>query len=185
MIMIDLESLDVGTAPIIAQVSAVRFDLEGDVLDTFNRYVSIDSCVAKGMTVSGETLRFWLNQDRELQKSVFESGDEKSIEDVLTDFSGWVGASCGETVWVNGAIADALWLESAFHRSGIPSPIQHFQYRDMKSLINTVQETMPNIGHPPYSVTGTPHNAVNDCTNQVKRLVAYLEALHKCDSHAC
>ena len=70
-IMIDLETLDTSpSAAIISLIGAVKFRsaTQTPLGDKFYLPVSIQSNLDEGRTISGDTLRWWMNQDDGAQR---------------------------------------------------------------------------------------------------------------------
>lgn len=72
--MIDLETLGTASNSVILQIGACHFDLgPGDEPhDTFERTVTIDSCLRAGLIVNGSTVEWWLHQSETARHSVTE-----------------------------------------------------------------------------------------------------------------
>jgi hypothetical protein len=71
-IMIDIETLGTGTRGLITQIGACYFDRNtGEIGDKFCENIQIQDALDNGFEVRGDTIKFWLEQDKEvIQKMI-------------------------------------------------------------------------------------------------------------------
>ncbi len=167
-IMLDLETL--GTAPgsVILSIGAVKFN-ENGVYDDFHIGINIQSCLDAGLTISGDTLMWWMDPERNDARAqwVDPSFDKFVLPSALHQFSNWVFTPHSEIeMWGNGASFDNSILGAAYDKIGLQAPwkrdFANRCYRTMKSMY-------PQIRMPKRE--GTHHNAVDDATSQVNHLI--------------
>ena len=179
-IMLDLETLDTASSAVVISIGAVAFDPETSALgDKF--YVEMTEDIAaqqaRGRTISGDTVRWWMQQDV-LAKRVFSVPPPDGVERVntfeaLARFSLFVAANGGRDVelWGNGADFDNTILGSLYDAFGFRKPWSYSR--------NRCYRTMKNIGigpRRPQAREGIYHNALDDAITQ---------AIHLQDIFAC
>lgn len=162
-IMLDIETLDTRPSAVILSIGAIRFDAETPNAfgATFHRFVDIDSNLAYGRTVSGQTIMWWLDQDVVARKRLLE-GKAEPLATVLTDLAAFITPE--DTVWGNGASFDNVILADAFRSCGIPLPWRFWNdlcFRTLKKVFRAV---------PKPQFVGVEHDALDDATNQARHL---------------
>lgn len=173
-IMLDLETLDTASSAAVISIGAVAFDPYTNALgDKF--YVEtvedIAAQQARGRTISGDTVRWWMQQDVSA-KRVFATPPPDGVERVstleaLTRFALFVIDNGDRDVelWGNGADFDNAILGSLYDAFGLHKPWSFGRnrcYRTMKSI---------GIGpRKPQVREGTHHNALDDAITQAIHL---------------
>ena len=163
-VMVDLETLGVGTWPVILSIGAVRFDPEGDdivspaaycgsVADAgtfFYCMIDIDSCRAAGAAIEGATLNWWMQPEQEpARKYSFPIGDSPTqsvpLSFVLREFHTWYDWSKreAEAIWGHGATFDVTILQSAYHAIGGTPPWGYRAPRDTRTLFSLAEPEWP------------------------------------------
>jgi hypothetical protein len=168
-IMLDLETLGTSANSAILSIGAVRFDAYGsEVGETFYRRVSIDSCLERGLTVSGRTIMWWMGQTDEARQAI--AGDDgEGIILVLNDLAEFIKED--DCVWGCGASFDNAILAHAYETCGISIPWKYYNnrcYRTLKALY-------PSADRPAFD--GIKHHALDDALNQAKHLQVILSNL--------
>lgn len=173
-IMLDLETLDTTSSAVVISIGAVAFDPETTALgDMF--YVELTDDIAaqqaRGRTISGDTVRWWMQQDV-LAKRVFSVPPADDVERVTTQealsrFNLFVADNSGRDVqmWGNGADFDNVILGSLYDAFGAYKPWSYGR--------NRCYRTMKNLGigpRNPKSREGVHHNALNDAITQAVHL---------------
>lgn len=99
-IMIDLETMDNRPTAAIVAIGAVAFDpATGEVDTDCAFYINIDlqSSLDAGLTVSGSTVNWWLQQSEAAREEITAPGER--LEMALFEFSQWLDrynvAACG------------------------------------------------------------------------------------------
>lgn len=170
-VMIDLETLDTAATAAIVAIGAVFFDPDHNELgDTFYRAIDVSSVLGHGFSVSGDTLKWWLQQSDEARQ-VFANGNEiGTVLDELAVFLESQGKTESVKVWGNGAAFDNVILANAFSATKRTTPWRFWNdrcYRSFKAL------------HPevPFVREGTHHNALDDAISQAKHLCQIFESI--------
>lgn len=184
-VMIDLETLGTKPDAVIGQIGAVGFELaSGGRVYTgermFNRYVNIDSCLDKGMSINGNTVGWWLLKDKDAREQMATGIMETSVplEDALTEMIEWPGKVFDmnwagiEGVWAHPSVFDIAILNTAFGRCKMFAPW------DRRNVYDTRTVYLLAGGQPETEDVGTSHNAVNDCVYQICQLQKALQLMH-------
>ena len=175
-VMIDIETA--GTAPgsAILQIGATVFSCNSEeplAIPNFYASISLDSCLAAGLTTDPATLAWWDKQDQGIRARVF--GSNQKLADVLDAFYLWFYQSPATSiVWGNGANFDITLLECAFKSCKVPIP---WHYRNVRCY-RTVTAMFPLPQQ--FTVPSNPqkHTALADACYQANVLIAtasYLE----------
>lgn len=176
-IMLDLETLGLGNAPVINQISAVACNLEtGETFEEFNRIVSPQSCVKLGMTITGTTVEWWLKQEPNVVARVFTDSLIIGIEigTALKEFSEFIAKVKKDhevtdvRVWGNGLLADNKWIESAYELAKIPAPFKYWESSDVRTLVDLGIRLYDFDPKKDAVFVGEKHNAIDDCKHQIK-----------------
>lgn len=173
-IMLDLETLDTTSSAVVISIGAVAFDPETNALgDRFYVETTEDTAAqqARGRTISGDTVRWWMQQDV-LAKRVFSMSPPDGVERVntfeaLSRFGLFVAANGDRDVemWGNGADFDNVILGNLYGAFGLRKPWSYGR--------NRCYRTMKNIGigtRKPQVREGVHHNALDDAITQARHL---------------
>lgn len=163
-VMIDIETLDTRPSTVILSIGAVRFDIEKPEVigDTFHVHVDIDSCLAAGRTVSGNTILWWLDQSDEARKKITDA-QRVPLHRALLQLSTFVTEK--DRVWGNGASFDNSALSDAYRSCGLPQPWRYWGDMCYRTLKNLYKDIVPK---PVFQ--GIPHDALADAFNQAIHL---------------
>ena len=175
-VMIDIETLDTDIGAVILSIGACRFNANG-IRSTYERSISIDSCLEAGLSVDGDTLEWWLDQSDEAQE-VLSGGD--GLQTVLSDFAGWIKATNtpkhGEDrppkIWANSPSFDCVQLEHAYRALGMDIPWDYSDRRDYRTL--QILPLDPEVDH-----NRTAHSAVDDAVYQAKKAQKALQFIEQ------
>lgn len=172
-IMLDLETLDTASSAVVISIGAVAFDPRTSTLgDRFYVETTEDIAAqqARGRTISGDTVRWWMQQDV-LAKRVFSESidgvDRLDTFEALSRFGLFVAANGDRDVelWGNGADFDNIILGSLYDAFGLRKPWSYSR--------NRCYRTMKNIGigpRKPQVREGVHHNALDDAITQAVHL---------------
>lgn len=165
--MIDLETMGLGSTAAIIQVGAVVFEPlgEGIIGQPFKQTVTMQSCIALGMTSDQGTKMFWQQRGREGKPSALHEAG-LSIQETLKAFDAWYmsqekWADLG--VWSNGAVFDIPILETAYRLCGLTQPWHYRKPRDQRTLVELAQ----SVGWSKPDLPEPSHDALEDCIRQV------------------
>lgn len=172
-IMLDLETLDTTSSAVVISIGAVAFDPRTNALgDKF--YVEMTEDIAaqqaRGRTISGDTVRWWMQQDVQAKRVFSESidgVDRVNTFEALSRFGLFVAANGDRDVelWGNGADFDNIILGSLYDAFGLRKPWSYGR--------NRCYRTMKNIGigpRRPQVREGVHHNALDDAITQAVHL---------------
>ena len=178
-IMLDLETLDTTSSAVVLSIGAVAFDPYTNALgDKF--YVEMTEDIAaqqaRGRTISGDTVRWWMQQDVQAKRVFSESidgVDRANTFEALSRFGLFVAANGDRDVemWGNGADFDNAILGSLFDSFGLRKPWSYSR--------NRCYRTMKNLGigpRRPQVREGVHHNALDDAVTQA----AHLQEIFAC-----
>jgi hypothetical protein len=174
-IMLDLETLDSSSTAVILSIGAVRFDLNSFELGKeFYCVVNPDDCQKYGLTISEDTVRFWLRQSVESQRIFFE--ESLPLARALQMFSEYFveGYQPEENfIWGNGATFDNMVIRNAYRAVGHSLPWTHRDdlcYRTMRQMFSKrlcVEK----------QTVGVEHNALDDAKSQALTLIEIMKKL--------
>lgn len=164
--MLDLETLGTDISSAIRSISAVLFNkISGETISEFEVFIDVDDCIKNGMTVSWNTISWWLTQSEEARRSLVHQ-KECSLVEALTKFSDWYYAHPGTIsaeIFGNGATFDISILKNAFTTVGLKEPWQFSKERDVRTVVDLLPAIKANM-----KFTGIPHNGIDDCKHQIK-----------------
>lgn len=175
-IMTDIETLGNKADSTIFQISAIAFDLStGQQLAEFNKIANIAE--SKNLKITGDTLKWWLDTDKELLTALLKSGEGTTL-DLLYNFHTWLTdlKKKGELfLWGNGILFDNKMIELQFQNTGLTYPIFFRNDRDVRTILelaaiksgSTVQELRSRFDDESL----THHNAIDDVKYQIRLVV--------------
>lgn len=161
-VMIDIETLGCRPNAIILAIAAVEFNLAtGQIGRVFNNTMDFTSALVYNRTLDADTLKFWLNQPKEVQDEVLLGGDR--FDKGMERFSLFMQQFDEDTqVWSNGSNFDLIILKNAASHFCF-SNWQYWQERDVRTLVSlnpTIKDNMEFVGKR--------HNPLHDCLHQIK-----------------
>lgn len=124
--MVDLETMDSKSNAAIIAIGAVKFDPKlRQITDRFYTRVDLQSCMDVGLTVSGDTIMWWLQQS-EAARAEFK-GTLPSLKIALNGFTAWLSKApsypgTSHRVWGNGATFDNVILGNAYNAMKMERP---------------------------------------------------------------
>jgi hypothetical protein len=165
-IMLDLETLGLYPGCTVLRIGAVRFTLDGKILDEFECGITKYSCDDVGLVAEDSALKFWADQTQEAQNHLY-AQPMYELSEALLRFNAWIrsyekGYLLG--IWGNGAAFDQPIINAAY-RAIDSAPAwtykQEFCYR-------TIKEMNRDVPYPEFK--GVQHNALDDARNQTEHL---------------
>lgn len=163
-VMLDIETFDNVPTSAIVQLSAVVFDPYSDRLgEEFNCYISLESSLQKGCTISESTLMWWMNQS-EAARSTLIKGIKggKPLDHALDEFSSFFRRTESVYIWGNGAAFDVAILRHAYSAAGLETPWKYIGERCYRTIANLAPEIKLQ------DFTGVKHNGLDDARAQAK-----------------
>jgi DNA polymerase III epsilon subunit-like protein len=164
--MVDIETLGIEPGAVILSLGAVRFD-DAEILDEFERNISLESCQEVGMEIDADTLEWWLGQDGDVQH-VLTGG--KPLDQVLYEFNDWYGDA--DEIWAFSPSFDCAHLADAYDRVGRSEPWSYRDERDCRTLVE-----LP--GAVDLEQHGNEHDALDDAKYQARTVMATLNVLEE------
>ena len=177
--MVDIETLGTKVDSTIIQISAVSFDIkDGRILETFNEIADI-SKNENELKVTGSTLQWWSNTNKELLAELLNCG-QFSSEDVLRHFHAWLKNEVDSVkyayLWGNGILFDNNMIRHQFENLGLDYPIFFRNDRDVRTILELAAHKLgkheKELREEIYDKELVAHDAFNDVINQVN-LVSY------------
>ena len=165
-VMVDLETLGIGSNAAIISLGAVAFDVDRGLGAEFYMTIDPQSCVDAGLKMDGSTIMWWMHQSDEARSAFKKKGDP--LELVLGAFADWYPkAAC---LWGNGATFDNVILDNAYKALNGKRP-WHFTkdrcYRTLKNLRPDVTQER----------VGTHHNALDDAKFQALHAIKIMKIM--------
>lgn len=168
-IMCDLETLGKDADTVVFQIAAAAFDINtGTVLYNFNQICDISNTK---IMVDGDTLKWWLNTDKELLTKLLNQGN-CSEQWMVEYFHNWI-----ETLqkkydvyfWGNGILFDNRIMKAKMESYGMKYPIFYRNDRDLRTLVDIVKTKYNVDPHKECQVENTEkHNAMHDVEHQIR-----------------
>ncbi|KAL2062440.1 hypothetical protein VTL71DRAFT_6706 [Oculimacula yallundae] len=196
-IMLDLECTGILPNPCILQIGAVHFDLDtGEEYSHFCTPVSLKSCEDVHLESTEETLR-WLLQNSP-QVLTASKTSEVSISQALFRFNIFLRNAIRKTrqqleetgrlyasdksepmIWGNGAVADNIWINSAYTACDMADRKPWTYKNDMcvRTLVRTANDMLGRDFAKEERFQGTRHDALDDCRHQIRYMVKARNAL--------
>lgn len=171
-IMTDIETLGVSDNSTIFQIAAAAFDLKtGEILDTINLKLDITKADLK---VDGSTLRWWLNENKELLTNLINEGNLTEFE-MLQQFVEFVNQFKNPRLWGNGILFDNSKLKTAITNVGLEYPIKYNNDRDVRTILALASDisgkSRGEIKAESEDTSLIAHDALDDVKKQVNFVV--------------
>jgi hypothetical protein len=168
-IMFDTETLGTSSSSVILSIAAVEFD-DKNLGRRFHQRISIDSCLKHGLTVSGNTIEWWMGQSAEARKIFCIPG--LPLDRVLIDLATWLDWSQVDEVWANGSDFDGPIIANAYRAIGAGNPPwAYFKLRDYRTIRKMYPKALAkSLEHAP----AVKHDALEDAIAQALTLQALM-----------
>lgn len=180
-LMVDLETMGKKPGAPIVSIGAVFFDpTSGRTGAEFYQVVDLESSMSFGAKPDGSTILWWLKQSPEARSAIVVDDTVGLVEalEQLLDFIAENAANGSKNVqlWGNGSSFDCSILEAAFELADTPFPIPHWNYRDVRTVVELGKAVDLNARYDiPFE--GDQHNALADARHQVKYVSAIWQRL--------
>jgi len=168
-IMIDVETMGIGTAPPLLSLGAVAFN-DGGIFLRFHEHIDLQSCIDAGLVPTASTMLWWLEQSDEARQKITQGQkDSYPVGHVLGLFFNWIydvyeGLAEDCFVWSYGSNADIRWLDEICEKLNINTP---WSYRNI-GCYRTLCHMFPMV---PYNHRGVRHDALADAKSQANHLI--------------
>ena len=167
-IMLDLETMGTRCNSAIVAIGAVEFDEDLGIIGRFYETVDLQSCLDKGLGITGATVIWWMKQSEEARRDICK--DDIPLKDALKAFQDWIGKG-NIQIWGNGAAFDNAILKNAYTKFKVDNPWPHWSDRCYLTIKNS-------FGQVELKRKGTFHNAVDDAEHQANHLIKLIQT-HK------
>lgn len=171
-ITLDVETLGNGSNAPIVQIGAVKFNEQGEIEDTFERKIDLDSLsrYADKLEVNYHTIGWWFNQSPEAIKKVFNEKDDRvDLRLALHEFQMWIGELAGYYYWSH-ATFDPPILKNNYDAVGVRCPIPFRLFLDIRTLVVLA-------GKVEVERKGVQHDALDDCIYQAEYISKMLQKI--------
>lgn len=168
--MLDIESLGNKIDTVVISIGACFFDPKTkEIGSTYYRSLAIDEQIENGRTVTGATLKWWMQQSDAAKKVFSESAQAPQfVAQDFADFAGQYGKKHLK-VFGNGADFDCSIVEHLLNQYKVKTPWMFYNTRDVR----TIREFLAN-SEPIPKLIGTAHNALDDAINQANFVMKYI-----------
>jgi len=164
-IMLDLETMGTHSNSAIVSIGAVEFDKDLGVVDRFYKNIDIQSCLDKGLEVSGSTITWWMKRSEEARNSICKN--IIPLKDALKEFKTWIGKG-NMQIWGNGAAFDNAILKNAYLKFKVDNPWPYHSDRCYRTIVCSFNQIELNR-------KGVFHNALDDAETQANHLIKIVE----------
>ncbi|WP_337015540.1 exonuclease [Leclercia sp. AS011] len=180
-LMVDLETMGKKPGAPIVSVGAVFFDpASGKTGAEFYQVISLESSMSFGARPDASTILWWLKQSPEARSAIVVD-DTVGLVEALEQFLDFIAENAANgsknvQLWGNGSSFDCSLLEAAFELADTPFPIPHWNYRDVRTVVELGKAVGLNSRYDiPFE--GDQHNALADARHQVKYVSAIWQRL--------
>ncbi len=165
-VMLDLETLGNRSDAAIIQAAMVEFDPKtGEAGKGITVNFDFDDAVKHG-SVSGSTVKWWMEQSDEARKSVTNDTETYTYFDGLLILAGWLASRDVRHVWSH-ATFDAPILMNAWKKMDVHVPVSHRVFKDIRTL-TALNNLSRKDAMALASRDGIQHNALGDCLYQIE-----------------
>ena len=180
-LMVDLETMGKKPGAPIVSVGAVFFDpASGKTGAEYYQVISLESSMSFGARPDASTILWWLKQSPEARSAIV-LDDTVGLVEALEQFLDFIAENAANgsknvQIWGNGSSFDCSLLEAAFELADTPFPIPHWNYRDVRTVVELGKAVGLNSRYDiPFE--GDQHNALADARHQVKYVSAIWQRL--------
>ncbi len=180
-LMVDLETMGKKPGAPIVSVGAIFFDPASGITGAeYYQVINLESSMSFGARPDASTILWWLKQSPEARSAIVVDDTVGLVEalEQLLDFIAENAANGSKNVqlWGNGSSFDCSLLEAAFELADTPFPIPHWNYRDVRTVVEMGKAVGLNARYDiPFE--GDQHNALADARHQVKYVSAIWQRL--------
>jgi hypothetical protein len=173
VLMLDIESLDLGPRSVVTQLALFGLDLEEDeMLDTHvHSYLPIQPQLdlIHARTISASTLWWWMQQSDEA-RAAFEFSTSEDFNDLPVLMNHFIvqfeNITRGKTytLWARGPQFDVVNVESLLKDCGLKAPWKYDRVEDLRTIMREAGLSSKDVDQPKGFVA---HNAAWDCKFQL------------------
>lgn len=169
-VMMDIETFGTDSNSVVVSISAVKFDINtGEMGDTFEVGLDIQSQLDNGAVIDGDTVMWWLSQSKEAQEQLTKL-DAIKVKRALSNFNAFLYIT-PDALWGNGANFDNVIVRNLYKRHGIEFRVPFWADRCVRTYVD-----MNKIYTSNFKFIGTKHNGLDDCKHQIRYMTTKAEA---------
>lgn len=169
--MIDIETLSLSPNAYVTQIGLCIADVE--TREYLVEPVNFWTDTLQPGKIEYETVSWWMNQEREAARSVFNEAEAKRLpEEIFYHIEEWIKDFPGMTIWGSPAMFDLPILTTFF---GDKKPWIYNMERDMMTLYKVI-DPKGELKPPPNELA---HDAAHDAKWQMEYLLNLLEKVRK------
>ncbi len=191
-VVFDFETLGLGENSVLLSLGVLAFNsskydvFEDGIEETFNKllkkglYIKMDvkdQIEKYGRTIDKSTLMWWTEQGEDAQKVLKKTENDvklSEMEKLLNQYLESNGVTNNTSVWSRG-YTEPMWYESVKINLNTYGSFRHYQYRDIRTLLNVSIEdkylSRNHINTIQYPENFIKHNALHDvCFDAVQFL---------------
>lgn len=146
----------------LAAIAAVRFDRASKLIDedgAFYAAITPESCVAHGLRIAPESLKWW-SQYPELAQATFDGDLAVGLQAAVVGFADWLlsnDSPASPRIWSSTPSGSMAMLRAAFYAAGIAVPWSVLDER----CCTTLREEYPTVTPPTLEVINPMTTAVS------------------------
>ena len=155
---LDIETLGSRINPVLLSIGLYEMkesiEEEPDTNNLFVVNIDIDSCLEAGLTVNGDTIKWWFEQSNKAKEALF-TPRPQALTTAIGLLGGWyenrrnLSYNGVNKIWSH-ATFDIPRLDDACHAVGLKMPWSYRDCRDIRTLVDGIEDqvTERKRGHP-------------------------------------
>lgn len=184
-IVVDLETTGTKPGCAILSIGAVHVDVKNNKLGSrFYTNIDLKSCVKAGLTIDPDTFLWWMQQNKEARAAIASDEGKATalqLNTALEVFNAYIKSISpyrGEVlVFGNGANFDNTVLRAAYNAVGMETAWSFRHDMCYRTLSMHIPSEVGWKAECSYELVK--HNALDDAIYEGKKLLHYLQFLHK------
>lgn len=157
----------------IVSIGACKFiSNTTDIIDTFKVNIDPKSCLAHGLHIGKDSVKWWSEQPKETRQAW--QSNPVSLEVGLSSFVQWYGIDTRK-VWAKGICFDIPILENALEAVGMKEPWKYYEVCDYRTVLKILSIKDISL----KSADSVYHDALSDSVEQAKMLMPLLQAFEE------
>ncbi len=152
----------------------------GETGAEFYQVTSLESCMSFGAAPDVSTMLWWMKQSVEARSEIV-ADNAVGLVEALEVFDSFItentaNGSRNLQLWGYGSSFDCALIEAAFELADLPFPIGHWNYRDVRTVVEMGKAVGLNC-HYYIPFVGDQHHALADAIHQAKYVSAIWQHL--------
>jgi hypothetical protein len=136
--MVDIETLASEDTALVLSIGACEFNMRGEIGETFLCTLDIDDQIRRGFKVSGDTILWWMQQDKEAHRHLVDvEAYQYSIQEAANAFIDFRYQKCSAAkfIWAKPPQFDIVILRHMFKKALREWPFHYSNERDLRTLL--------------------------------------------------